>query len=108
MTWLLSPAGRVVLVAGALVALSGSIWWHGYASGQDAATARHEQAVRALQRDLDAVSDIARAAEAARLQIERERNDLLAELDVQGASDAGADRLALPAGSVSRISAIGR
>ena len=108
MTWLLSPAGRVVLVAAVVTVLAGGIWGHGYVAGQDVATARQERLVRALQRDLDAVSDMARMAEAERLRIERERNDLLAELDAQGAADAGAGRVALPAGSVRRIDAIGR
>ena len=91
----------------AALALAGGVWWHGYATGRDRAEARHERAVAALEARLSTVTRNAAIAEAARLRAERERNELLADLDTEGDAADGADRVALPAGSVSRINAIG-
>lgn len=93
---------------GGAVAVAGLIWGHGYTTGRDAAEARHTRAVAALEARLGEVSRNAALAEAARLKAERERNDLLADLDAQGDAADGADRIALPAGSVYRINSIGR
>jgi hypothetical protein len=106
--FLLSPAGRLVLGAGAAIALAGGIWLHGHSTGQAKAEARHTEAVRALERNLSAVSDMARFAESERLRIERERDALLDDLDAAGDAADGAGRIALPADSVRRIDAIGR
>jgi hypothetical protein len=84
-----------------------SLRW-GYTLGRDAETARNLLAVQALEADLAGVTARANQAEADRLQIERERNDLLADLDAQGNAADGANRVVLPADSVSRINAIGR
>ena len=90
-----------------VISNAASVRW-GYGLGEDAEKARNAAAVERLERELQDVTTEAREAEAARLDAERERNDLLAELDRQGDADAGASRSVLPAGSVSRINAIGR
>ena len=94
--------------AAALVMSNGFSLMQGYSWGKRIADERHDAAVERLEADLRDVTDRARDAEAARLEAERERNDVLADLDAQGDAADGASRIALPAGSVSRIDAIGR
>lgn len=106
--FLLSPAGRAIAAVVAVSALLGGVWLHGRSTGVESAEARHAVAVAELEADLRQVSIRAAQAEAQRLQIERARNDLLAELDRAGDSADGAGRLALPADSVQRIDRIGR
>ena len=100
MIWRLAP------YAGA-VALAGAVWWHGAQWGESRAEARYERAVAALNARLGEVSRDAALAEAARLAIERQRNDLLNELDRAGRDDPDAERRALGADSVRRINSIG-
>ena len=92
----------------AAVAIAGAVWTHGYTTGRDSADARHEASVRALNARLGEVSRDAALAEAARLAMERQRNDLLADLDAAGRDDPDAGRRALGADSVRRINSIGR
>lgn len=95
-----------------LVAALGVAGWRidaaAYARGEAAAEARHEAAVRALEARLDAANRRAREAEAARLEAERTRDDLRAELDAQASADPDAGRRALGADSVRRIDRIRR
>lgn len=102
---------RPYLMGGAVVALIAShsaVWLHGRSTGAERAEARHAAAVARLERNLREVSDMVIDAEVARLVAERERNELLADLDREGDEADGASRVALPAGSVLRIDAIGR
>lgn len=91
----------------ALVVSNGVSFTRGKAWGQSIEKARNDAAVKALEASLRTVTNRAIGAEEARLSIERERNDLLANLDAEGRADPGADRVVLPARSVSRINAIG-
>lgn len=100
--WISAFALSVLVISNAA-----SVRW-GYGLGEDAAEARHQIAVERLEADLRDVTNEALDAEVARLKAERERNDLLAELDAQGDAADGAGRPALGAGSVRRIDAIGR
>lgn len=97
------------LIPYALAALfTGAVWLHGQGVGADRAEARHARALSALQAEYDAISEDARRAEAARLQMERERDALELELAEQAAADADAGRRALGSPSVLRIDRAGR
>lgn len=100
--WLIGAAGATLLLTNVFTGYQAYSW------GASREAARNQVAVEKLEADLRSVTNRANAAEIARLQLERQRNALLAELDAEGDADAGADRLSLPAGSVSRINAIGR
>lgn len=92
----------------ALVASNGYSLMRGKAWGERIVNERHAEAVKKLEDDLRDVTNKALDAEVARLNAERERNDLLADLDAEGNAADGADRVVLPAGSVQRINRIGR
>lgn len=92
----------------ALVASNGISLMRGKAWGERVADDRHAAAVEALEAELKHVTEKTAATEAIRLQIERERNDLLEELDRAGDAAVGAGRVAIPADSVRRIDSIGR
>lgn len=91
-----------------LVASNGYSLVRGKAWGERIADDRHDAAVKALEASLRTVTSRAIAAEESRLEAERERNELLADLDAEGRADPGADRVVLPSGSVQRINRIGR
>ena len=92
----------------ALVASNGYSLMRGKAWGERIANDRHAAAVAKLNANLRDVTNRAIAAEESRLEAERERNDLLADLDAEGNAADGAGRVVLPAGSVQRINRIGR
>jgi hypothetical protein len=100
------------LFAIVVVAALGVAGWRidaaAYERGVAAAAAQHEAAVRVLEARLEAASKRARAAEAARIEAERARDDLRAELDEQGRADPDAGRRALGADSMLRIDRIRR
>lgn len=100
--WITALSLSVLIVSNAMSARLA------YNQGRDRAEARHAAAVDRLNRELSEVTSAAITAEAARIRAERERNELLSELDALGDAETGADDIALPAGSVSRINAIGR
>ena len=103
--------GRGYIIGASLAALvlsNGYSLMRGKAWGERIANDRHMEAVMQLEADLREVSNTALDAEVARLKAERERNDLLLELDADGDSAPDAGRIAFPSGSVSRINAIGR
>ena len=99
--WISAFALSVLIISNAA-----SVRW-GYGLGEDAADARHTAAVAKLESDLREVSNQVLDAEVARLKAERERNDLLAELNAEGDASPDAGSIALPSRSVSRINAIG-
>lgn len=91
-----------------LVASNGYSFTRGKLWGQSIEKARNDAAVKALEVSLRTVTNRVIGAEEARLAIERERNDLLADLDAQGLEDPDAGRRSLGADSVRRINSIGR
>ena len=82
--------------------------WHFYNRGFDRANAKHEEAIRRLEVQLRDANDTIREGEERRLDLERERNVLIWELNNQGDQDVGAGRMSVPRGSVLRIDPIGR
>lgn len=103
------PRSWIIGVAlASLVASNGYSLMRGKSWGERIVNERHAEAVKKLEDDLRDVTNKALDAEVARLNAERERNDLLADLDAEGNAADGADRVVLPAGSVQRINRIGR
>lgn len=100
MIWRAAPylAGALALAA---------VWGHGFNTGSGAAELRHARALAEVQADLAKVTDAARDAEAARLEAERERDDLQRELDEATAADPDAGRHAVSADGMRRINAMG-
>lgn len=92
---------RAAVIAVALFAL----WW-AYRLGHDAAEAKHLAAVAALNAELDAVTEDAANAEAARLAAERERDTAMERLDAEAIADPLADGAGLSLGSLRRLDTI--
>ncbi|MGP9790715.1 hypothetical protein [Roseinatronobacter sp. NSM] len=101
-SWIIGTAAVALVTSNGVSLLQGKAW------GERVANAQHDAAVEALEAELEEVTAKAAQAESERLELERERNDLLADLDRQGDAADGAGRVALPADSVRRIDAIGR
>lgn len=96
---------RLTAAAVALFILSWAGVWT-YQRGYDAAEAKHREAVTALNAELDAVTEDAANAEAARLAAERERDAAMERLDAEAITDPLADGAGLSLGSLQRLDTI--
>lgn len=96
--WLPFIAGAVVVAA---------IWTHGLQHGKALRNGESAAALAAARAEAAAIRGEVDAAEAARLQLERERDDLREKLDEEGRADPDAGRRALSADSMRRIGAVG-
>lgn len=96
---------RATVAAVALFLLSWAGVWT-YQRGYDAAEAKHLEAVAALNAELDAVTEDAANAEAARLAAERERDAAMERLDAEAIADPLAGGAGLSPDSLRRLDTI--
>lgn len=92
---------RAIMVAAGLFAL-----YTAHSMGVKHEAARNAASVAALNAELDAVTDDAANAEAARLAAERARDELMEALDAQAVNDPMANGDGLSPSSLRRLDAI--
>jgi hypothetical protein len=98
-------AGRWGVILAAALALSAVTGWQGYRLGTERAEARHLAEQAETRRRLAAATAEANRREAARLAAEAARDAMVQDLEEAARADRDADRPALSADSVRRLSA---
>lgn len=98
---------RAAPYAAGAILLAGT-WLHGLSHGRALEAGAQAAALAAARAEAAAIRHEVDAAEAARLKLERERDDLRERLDEESRADPDAGRRALSADSMSRIRQTGR